>query len=336
MDYPCMPQSADHKYYHGDVPHEVCTLCEYRDNLYDFIKKQYSHFTLLRCCEIYPDNVKHPEAIFVDRNNDNNTLAIEVKSLNKLYDKNRKKNDLITAKNYKFDSEYLNELDNKLAVALNQVLSKEKQLNPVERYLYFSFLIQHTHIHFTCDSKNKCTFKDIFMKIEKNEVGKAFNQLVKFFMEFYESIIKCLKEKTNGATALRWELMWEINKIEYAFNLEVFYTDEASAITWNDLSAHTEWCPNKEILSQYVMNKFQECEKKFSYYPDSRHVLLLKNESRYFTMHILEILNQLKRPKYIDEIWLSEYEHEEIYNDEGEFTEERRVGIIYKKVNIEK
>lgn len=46
----------------------------------------------------------------------------------------------------------------------------------------------------------------------------------------------------------------------------------------------------------------------------------------------MRILNQLKKPDYIDEVWLSEYEYEEIYDDEGELLGEKKIDIHYHKI----
>ena len=337
MDYPCMKESQDNKYYQGDSQFEVCSRCEYRDNLYDFIRKNYSQFTLLKCCERKVKNVSHPEsrpeAIFVDRNDIKNMLAIEVKSINKLYAKDKKDNDFITGQNFSFDKKRLDEIEDVLMKALENALLDE-QCDEEKKFLYYYFLSRCTHVHFKYDNKNRCTFKEIFLKVGKNEISKIYNQLFHCFKEFYMSIVRFLSGKESNETSMEmdWELMWEIDGVQYAFNLEIFLTEEHSAITWDDYNPYSEWKPNSEILLQLIEDYYQECEKKFLCCPDSRHVLLLKNESRYFTMYILKVLNEIKKPDYIDEIWLSEYECEEIYDEDGEFIEEKKVGICYKKI----
>lgn len=109
-------------------------------------------------------------------------------------------------------------------------------------------MCEHTHVHFNYDTKNKCTFKDIFLKVEKKEIKKIYEQLFNCFTEFYKSIIGLLSDKI-GETNMSWNLLWEIKKIQYEFGVMVYFTDEPSAITWSDFNPYAEWRPNKEILS---------------------------------------------------------------------------------------
>lgn len=64
-----------------------------------------------------------------------------------------------------------------------------------------------------------------------------------------------------------------------------------------------------------------------------KRILLIINENRYSEDKLIETIQGLEKPGFIDGIWCAFYEYEEIWNEKLEdFDGERKIDIEYLKL----
>lgn len=334
---PCMKDSNDHKFYQGNPRATKCKRCEFEDVLHDFIDQHFKEYALHECCDIDCRNSAKPEAVFVNRNNRNDKIAIEVKKVIKVLDDNFKKNNRLLKAENSFNKFYLDKIGEQAVLALQEMLLNRVNQIKEKSYLLYLFLLQHTYITFGYDCLNKTTFKDLFLKMSKTEQEDSYFQFRKGLKEFYMYLLDLLLNPCSISENMYekdFVITHEINGKMYKLSLNIYFSKHENGpyIQWFDFNPYSEWRPNTNALRNKMMEYFDSCEKKFLSY-NCKHVLLLKNESNYFKNYLIENLQKFNKPMFIDEIWCSFYEYDEIYDEEGDFIGESIKGIVFEKIN---
>lgn len=335
--YPCMEDNKDHKFYQGKSKNTRCSRCEFEDTLHDFIDHNFKEYVLLECCDIeYRDSSK-PEAIFVNRNNSKEKIAIEVKRIFKVFDDNLKKDDKRQKAENSFKKYYLDKIGQQAIWALQEILCIELNQINMNICMLNEFILQHTYITFGYDNINRCSFKELFLKMSSSEQEDSFIQFRIGFKEFYTHLLDLLlspNSKSEFVCEKEFILEHEIyNKIhKHSLNIHFSKHENGPYIQWFDHNPYSEWRPNTKALMQKMNKYFKSCENKFSSF-NCHRILLLKNESNYFSNYLIDNLRKFQKPAFIDEIWCSFYQYDDIYDKEGELIGESIKGIAYEKIS---
>ena len=334
--FPCHPLNENNKYYKGKINvcdrEENCCKCEYIYSYGDFIRKYYSNYALEVCCDVDKEffrdytnnNPKRPEAILVNKENENEKIVIEAKTIFQALGNTIKTDDRKRA----LQQNFLNKLDS-LPEKINEKLEKKLKKDGIElkpggaAELNKGLLLQ-----IICKKKGEKQLIELFQEITKKE------------KEFLEEIASCSAEfmRRNVKKVIEKEPLDEYLEFyddNFLFRIGKSYKSERFATEWFDNgSINSVFKPNREFIQAKLKKYFSDCKEKFSEYNKYKKILLLINNNRYVKDKIINVIKEVGKPDYIDEIWCGFYEYEDIWNEKlDDFDGEKIVGINYEKIN---
>lgn len=331
---PCLPQCKDHVFFIGtkNLIDNHCNKCEYLNNLLPFMEQHYPSYSLLKCCDIEEREKSQPEAIFINKKDQNRKIAIEVKSLHQVRANNKKDDDFIRKRENRFEKNFVNNICEN-AIKNLEVTLKENNLydqNEIIKLLFYGTMICFTCIQHNA-SKN-VNIKEQIIKLSKKAECELLQQLSKITKDYFSLKVKAFLQFDKDSINAVWK--YDLDNFNIEVTIGKSSHDSFFSVQWFDGNPYSEWYVNKNNLTRKIQEYFDECQEKFLEFNDYKTILLLKNESRYFKNGLIDDLHNISIPPYIDEFWCSFYEYEEIWNDKLEdFDGEEIVGIKYVKIN---
>lgn len=337
---PCHRDNTNSKYYKGkkNILNNKCKKCEFVNSLAYFMLKNYSGYALEKCCDVESSEGKEPEAVFINRDNIKDKIAIEVKSFHQIFNADIIKDDKERSRQKRFTEKILNDIGNNVYIKVDKILKESNivlipELSDLFLYgllltVYRDTVYEEKHgIKHAISKPIADEFLSYRGKKEQKLIEEITEQVVKYIVD---NIFVCFKGETK-----KYRRYHEFKIDNLNFQIGKSKRDSKFSIAYRERGGTSNFYPPREAFDNRINEYFKDCKDKFSGYMISEYkrVLLITNESNYFKDNIVEKLKKFEKPKHIDEVWCSFYVCEEIWNDELEdFYGERIVDIDYVKV----
>ncbi|POO87533.1 hypothetical protein [Clostridium sp. 3-3] len=280
--FPCHPLNKDGKYYKGKINicdgDKNCNKCEYMHSYGEFICKHYNNYALEVCCDVdkkffgdYTDNnPKRPEALLVNRKNENEKIAIEAKTIYQALGNNIKMDNRKRA----LQNNFLYKLDS-LPEKINQQLEKKLKedgigLKPGGAEEFNKGLL----LQIKCKKRGDKQLIELFQEVVKKE-KEFLEEIASCSAEFMRGNIKKVIEKKPLDDYL------EFYDDNFLFRIGKSYKSERFATEWFDNGIIASvFEPNKKLIQAKLEKYFRDCEEKFLQYDEYKRILLLINDNR--------------------------------------------------------
>lgn len=320
---PCLDENNKLKYYEGKVNFKTnkCNKCEYLSSYGYFIYKIYQEYTLVKCCDIDSKFEKQtspqPEALLVNKNNSNEKMVIEVKSLPIIYGNNKNEDDKQREKMNRFVNVYLNKIGIEVYGKVKDVLDK---LNLLEVFLeienlLFNKLILFIEVDKRSDFHSRLgKVPEEFLSFPKTKETELRTQIVNNCADFIvNNFINILNNKS-----ILVKTEFDIVDIHFTFG----YGRKESTFTIEYFENNTSrniYFPPAQMASK-MEHYYSECEKKFKQYMASeiKRILLLTNDNNYGEEAIINEIKKVKKPEFVDEVWIAFNRYEEVWDENRE------------------
>ncbi|MFI8715390.1 hypothetical protein [Brevibacillus brevis] len=339
---PCLEGNEDHIFYKGDTSllKNMCKKCEYFSPLRFFMNKHYKDFRLERCCEVEIKNRgKQPEAIFVNKSNPNEKIVIEVKSQLQMFATDIKRDEKETSRRKRFEKKIINDIAKNTFIKANELLEKFNIVLPTDLESIFlrGYVLSISRIPENVELMGKrfgvrrSVVEEILSykgEREKRLIDAIAGKNVQFLVN---NIIDC---GLNGADKFSIYHEYTIDKLSFMLQKADIDSDFSVRYIEYPSGVRDYFIPTKEAIEARMYKRFEECKLKFSNYMSSEYkrILLIENENHYLKSNMLEILQNIEVPGYIDELWSSFYIIEEVWNEKIEDFEDTIVGVEYIKI----
>lgn len=368
-DYPCHPDNDLHKYYKGKnsiIQNGECKKCEWSKWMgyfIEYLRKQGRCYALEKCADVDDSSTSQPEAVFVDLNNKDEKMILEIKELREVYRSSEEKR----AREY-IENKFMNKIFcNLLTRIVEFMVRKEKD------DLFKNFL----------DKGNKdeiISIHELMQAIEKYKEGNSEEFFLELFGIFgvgikvcmYTNKDNCIRTSSGVEFATRkavTEVIWEHNDknrlvkqiadeiAEYIINniLSAMYrqialfrqtkefeidnicfevgksieNDSPFYLNWTEVGGISQFYNTSGYIEE-AERLYKKCEKKFTkdeYKGYKRIFLLVNANSKNDETIIGEVLKHIEKPPYIDEIWLLANDIKEEWDEDIEDIKERVIGV---------
>ena len=336
---PCHKDNIDNIHFKGmkNIVNNRCKKCEFLKSLALFITKNYNGFALEICCDVESSKDNEPEAIFVNRAQPKNKIAIEVKSFHQIFDANIKKDDKEKSRRKYFTDRILDGIGNRVFCEVDRILDENNiTLTPELSDLFLYGLLLSVYRDTAYEEKEGLKYiiskpiAEEFLSYKGREEQELIDSITEQVVTYIiYNIFECLvKRNIKG-----YRNCHEFKIDNLNFTIGKSKIDSLFSIQY--MERGDVFYPPKEAFRNRIYNYFDECRDKFLGYmtSDYKRILLITNESNYFKDKIIEHLREFDKPNHIDEVWCSFYLYEEIWNDKLEdFDGERITDIEYVKV----
>ncbi|MDU5082832.1 hypothetical protein [uncultured Tissierella sp.] len=272
--------------------------CEWINNVSDFIKylnhKEYKAYKWARCLDDGSSKGKEPECELINDYSNNDKLVVEVKSIVELTDK--EKREKFSFINFNKIIETMINFDKQLLYKLN---TKPYSLRICSEIKW--------------GKNNKIENAELVIKNIKRAIDSSFSN----------SIDNSLSEEfeVGGAKFIFGVLNKECAKEN---GIETGLTINGPL----KMSSFKEFIPEFNKFKQKIDEYINSTVEKFNGYDEHRKILLLFNDSKYFSSELKKYLSEIKRPDIIKELWFAEYETQII----DEYMNEEVVGLKYEMI----
>lgn len=337
---PCHKDNTDNKYYKGkkNILNNKCKKCEFVNSLAYFMLKNYSGYALEKCCDVESSVDNEPEAVFINRDNAKDKIAIEVKSFHQIFDADIKKDDKEKSRRKYFTDRILDGIGNSVFIKVDKILKESNiVLTPELSDLFLYGLLLTVYRDTVYEEKDGLKYSiskpiaEEFLSYRGKKEQKLIEDITEQVVAYIVyNILVCLNGDIKKYRSCH---EFKIDNLNFAIGKSK--RDSQFSIEYMERGGTSNFYPPREAFANRINKYFKECKDKFSGYMISEYkrVLLITNESDYFKDKIVEQLKKFEKPKHIDEVWCSFYVCEDIWNDELEdFDGERIVDIDYVKV----
>lgn len=339
---PCLERNEDHFFYKGDTSllKNMCQKCEYVSSLGLFMNKHYESFRLERCCDVeVGSSGKKPEATFVNINDSNEKIVIEVKSQLQVYETKIAKDKEERRRRMYFEKKIINIIAKNTFVRANELLKKYNIVLSRDQESFFlrEYVLRISRIPENVEFMGK-TIGVLHSVVEEllSYRGKKEKWLIDAIVEnnvqhLFNNIITCL---LNRGDKFRARHEYTIDNLSFILQKADLGSDFYVQYTEYPVDESEYFIPTKEAVEVRMNKHFEDCELKFSDYMSSEYkrILLIENENRYFKNSMLEILQNIQVPEHIDELWSSFHIIEEVWNEKIEDLEDRITGVEYVQI----
>lgn len=322
---PCMQ-----KYYIGKSNYQKSKClenhkCEYLNGMYDFINKCYPEYVVTECCDI--DNRKpFPEAILTNLKN-SKTIAIEMKSFpDKVYSNVKETND----KNKK-EVTFWNKIIDRCALEAQKTLvAFFKDIGIADNSEHLGQLLEIVFygMNVKLISKVRTSVQEIIMK-EKYD-SKQKNFVIESMVSYSKKMLTDLINKNELSMMQTFEND-ELKVIIYLGKNESIYFE----IHDNNVTTLSDFVKmDQNGISDFLRQFIEGCVKKFANVEVDKRILLLDNTFIAYKRdnQIKECLQNLSVNPSIDEIWLTEKEYDDEYDEDGNPKETYISKIKYERI----
>lgn len=323
MDFrPCLDETKL-KYYEGKVNYKnnKCSKCEYLSSYGYFIDKIYQEYALVKCCDIESKFDKQtspqPEALLINTKNGKEKIVIEAKSLPVIYGKNKNEDDKQRAKMNRFIDMYLNKIGIEVYEKTIEAMESHilfKNFLEIEK-LIFKKLLLLIQVKKSSDSNSSLgRVAEEFLSFPKSKESDLRTQIVNHCTGF---IVNNLNNIFNNKSILE-KIEFNIADIHFTFGYgryESMFTIEY----FENGTTKTLYYPPTQMVAK-IQHYYDVCEKKFKQYiePDCKRILLLTNDNSYGEEAIIDEIRKIKKPDFIDEIWIAFKRYEEVWDESRE------------------
>ncbi|RIX60047.1 hypothetical protein D3P08_00175 [Paenibacillus nanensis] len=339
---PCLEGNGDHIFYKGNTSlvKNMCKKCEYFTSLRFFMNEHYKDFRLERCCEVEIKNRgKQPEAIFVNKSNPNEKIAIEAKSQQQMFATDIKKDIKETSRRKRFEKKIIHGIaKNTFAEAsgllekLNVVLPPDLESIFLRGYvLSISRIPENVEIMGKRFGVSRSVVEEILSYKGEREKRLVDAIVEKNVQHLVKNILDC---GLNGADRFSFYHEYTIDKLSFMLYKADIESDFHVRYIEYPSGTRDYFIPKKEAIEVRMNEHFEDCELKFSDYMSGEYkrILLIENENHYFKSNMQEILQNIQIPGHIDELWSSFYVIDEVWNEKIEELEDQITGVEYIKI----
>ena len=300
-----------------------CSDCEYIQAI-EFIMSELNEHELKICCDLEDSSKKNPDMLFVNKFNNIDTVAIELKRIKNINSNDINHSNIITARKKNIEK-LLNEV-------YLIVESKYKELNiGIDKFFYIFINSITVSLY---NNGEDIVYNHIYNKIGLYYKGDRITKRDDFIKGISKEILDFILINAKSASEKKkiiTEYDFRIEDIGLFISLNNQEGFQGAYIERDEISSGM-YFPEKHIKIK-VNEFYNDCKKKFTNYHDSKKILLIRNETHFDKDKIVDVINKIDKPDIIDEVWIEFIEYKEIYNEEIDDLEEVAIGKKYIKVN---
>ncbi len=307
--------------------------CEYVNGMWRFIENIYPGYTIVKCLDVDENNSPQPEALL--KNKSDEYMAIEMKSipnpqfLESSVDKTNMKN----TRDCSFWIDSIEDSIQKAQEKFKQIIKKSCSDIPqaeLEEIISVFFLGMNVGIS---PIGNNLSVSELVYKERKDFKCFLENEMVDYSINLLKKAIsRSLQEEDL------YKFVTFNNKLNLRFALTIDNTGCIKVHDTTPFSLRDYFNINEEGVSDFLKKYLDSCNNKFKALnketSTERNILLLTHESTLSeaTNVIANCLEKLVVPKSIQEIWVTDYHYESVYNDDGDEIGEQITEYKYRKI----